>query len=267
MITSRDPRRSSQRFGGCFRCGLRPFRTSCTVEFQPSALEATLSMDRFAINAHGGASKRVDLSPAFPPAIMFRLFFYFEGPIPESLSLLQHLEELWLNRNRLSGVIPAGLGRLPRLRELYLNANDLVGGIPSSFGELGSLEGLDLSWNQLSGDIAPCLGNMVRFACLASTFKNSVFTPSLSWCQEICRTNHAAVTSACGLPLLCGFLLNGSQRYWPQGSRPIDTQLALSFSTRTRNRCSAMSPIPVFEHVGFCSRIPWSRVKLLFSSP
>ncbi len=104
------------------------------------------------------------------------VFLNFEGPIPESLSLLQRLEELWLNRNHLNGVIPAGLGHLPRLRELYLNANELVGGIPSSFGELGSLEGLDLSWNQLSGGIAPCLGNMVRFVCLVSYFENSVFT-------------------------------------------------------------------------------------------
>lgn len=86
-----------------------------------------------------------------------------EGPIPESFSLLQNLEELWLNGNRLSGIIPEGLGHLPHLRELYLNANELVGGIPSSFGELASLEGLNLGWNQLSGGFPASLGNMVRF--------------------------------------------------------------------------------------------------------
>ena len=85
-----------------------------------------------------------------------------QGPIPESLSLLQSLEELWLNGNRLSGSIPEGLGHLPRLRELYLNANELVGCIPSSFSELVRLEGLNLSWNKLSGDFPSCLGNMVR---------------------------------------------------------------------------------------------------------
>lgn len=88
--------------------------------------------------------------------------FEHQGPIPESLSLLRNLEELWLNGNRLSGIIPEGLGRLHHLRELYLNANELVGGIPSSFGGLASLEGLNLGWNQLSGGFPASLGNMVR---------------------------------------------------------------------------------------------------------
>lgn len=84
------------------------------------------------------------------------------GPIPESLSQLNKLEELWLNGNRLSGSIPEGLGCLTHLRELYLNANELVGGIPSSFSKLVNLEGLNVSWNQLSGGFPDCLGNMVR---------------------------------------------------------------------------------------------------------
>lgn len=92
--------------------------------------------------------------------------FHFSGPIPESLSQLHRLEELWLNGNKLNGSIPAGLGHLPHLRELYLNANELVGCIPSSFSNLTNLEGLNVSWNRLSGGFPACLGNMVRpFAC------------------------------------------------------------------------------------------------------
>lgn len=110
-----------------------------------------------------------------------------EGPIPETLSLLQSLQELWLNGNRLTGSIPEGLGRLPHLRELYLNANELVGGIPSSFSELVGLEGLNLSWNKLSGDFPSCLGNMVRISCLVccvfSMFESDCFV-SLRCCRE-----------------------------------------------------------------------------------
>lgn len=87
----------------------------------------------------------------------------FAGPIPESLSQLNRLEELWLHGNRLNGSIPEGLGRLSRLRELYLNANELVGCIPCSFSKLTNLEGLNVSWNQLSGGFPACFGSMVRY--------------------------------------------------------------------------------------------------------
>lgn len=124
-----------------------------------------------------------------------RMSVKHEGPIPESLSLLQSLEELWLNGNRLSGSIPEGLGRLPHLRELYLNANELVGGIPSSFSELVGLEGLNLSWNKLSGDFPSCLGNMVRWSrltvqlrwyrvktgCLPFLFDRTLFQDRCCW--------------------------------------------------------------------------------------
>lgn len=89
------------------------------------------------------------------------LCFPFAGPIPESLSQLGRLEELWLNGNSLNGSIPDGLGYLSRLRELYLNANELEGSIPSSFSKLTNLEGLNVSWNRLSGGFPACLGSMV----------------------------------------------------------------------------------------------------------
>lgn len=89
--------------------------------------------------------------------------FSEQGPIPDSLSQLGNLEELWLNGNRLTGTIPEGLGRLSHLRELYLNANELVGPIPRSFSELTNLEGLNVSWNRLTGGFPSCLANMVRY--------------------------------------------------------------------------------------------------------
>lgn len=125
-----------------------------------------------------------------------------EGPIPESFSLLQNLEELWLNGNRLSGIIPEGLGHLPHLRELYLNANELVGGIPSTFGELSSLEGLNLGWNQLSGGFPASLGNMVRFFqfSLRRVFNHLVLARVLPLNPKRLGSGHEACDSGPPLP-------------------------------------------------------------------
>lgn len=130
---------------------------------------------RFNRAVPGDVAVTVYLLPVHFPSSMRYTFahgyvnIHNEGPIPESLSKLHCLEELWLNGNRLSGSIPDGLASLSHLRQLYLNANELVGDIPSSFSELTNLEGLNVGWNDLSGGFPPCLGNMVRFCLCAVT--------------------------------------------------------------------------------------------------
>ena len=84
------------------------------------------------------------------------------GIIPNEISNLIHLEELYLNDNQLTGGIPSGIGNLVNLKKLYLNDNGLAGGIPNEIGNLDSLKYLDLSNNFLNGLIPSEIGNLTN---------------------------------------------------------------------------------------------------------
>jgi len=75
------------------------------------------------------------------------------GPIPNSFSKLQRLQNLDLGSNSLSGPIPSFLGKLKRLKEVDLSNNKLSGAIPASLGNLQSLSQFNVSFNQLCGAI------------------------------------------------------------------------------------------------------------------
>eukprot|EP01018_Ginkgo_biloba_P031281 Gb_27332 [translate_table: standard] len=53
-----------------------------------------------------------------------------EGHIPEILSQLHHLQELWLDQNQLTGMIPIELGNLTNLKSLRLEGNMVKGYLP-----------------------------------------------------------------------------------------------------------------------------------------
>ena len=82
------------------------------------------------------------------------------GAIPAALGNLGSLKSLWLFSNQLSGPIPAALGNLANLEELELYNNQLSGSIPDELGNLGNMQRLDLHNNQLSGPIPVKLGNL-----------------------------------------------------------------------------------------------------------
>ena len=84
------------------------------------------------------------------------------GAIPPELGSLTNLEELYLYSNQLSGVIPASLGSLTHLEVLYLFRNQLSGAIPPELGSLTNLYRLYLDSNQLSGAIPPELGSLTN---------------------------------------------------------------------------------------------------------
>lgn len=105
-----------------------------------------------------------------PPFALHEWAFVFcltEGTIPESLSRLRNLEELWLNGNRLTGSIPSSIGELSQLRELYLNSNELTGPLPESLSKLTNLEALDVSWNKLTGQFPSSLIKLVSCSAVA----------------------------------------------------------------------------------------------------
>ncbi len=73
------------------------------------------------------------------------------GEIPQGLSALSELRQLWLYENSLKGEIPAALSSLSSLQILNLAANQLIGEIPSELGSLPDLISLGLYENQLNG--------------------------------------------------------------------------------------------------------------------
>ncbi|MFC2141038.1 hypothetical protein ACFLQP_01940 [Acidobacteriota bacterium] len=85
---------------------------------------------------------------------------WLSGSIPPELGNLSNLYRLILEFNQLSGIIPPELGNLSNLVELDLEANYLAGTIPPELGNLINLVELDLENNYLGGSIPPELGNL-----------------------------------------------------------------------------------------------------------
>lgn len=69
--------------------------------------------------------------------------------IPTQFGLLTNLETLDLSVNEFMQTIPQELSQLTKLKELFLNENKLKGGSDGDvFESMKSLEVLDLSWNE-----------------------------------------------------------------------------------------------------------------------
>ncbi|MGD2085931.1 MAG: hypothetical protein PVH61_07090 [Candidatus Aminicenantes bacterium] len=88
------------------------------------------------------------------------------GSIPAELGNLSNLEGLDLGVNQLSGSIPAELGNLSNLEDLWLDSNQLSGSIPPKLGNLSNLEVFSLGENQLNGIIPGELGNLGNLQAL-----------------------------------------------------------------------------------------------------
>jgi Leucine-rich repeat (LRR) protein len=88
------------------------------------------------------------------------------GIIPGSIGTFSNLQVLNLGANQLSGTIPLEIGNLTNLLRLHLHLNQLSGPIPSELGNLSSLQRLWLEGNQLSSSLPPELGNLINLVQL-----------------------------------------------------------------------------------------------------
>ena len=83
------------------------------------------------------------------------------GNIPTEIGNLTQLTKLTVTGNQgLSGNIPIEIGNLTQLTDLDLNFNNLSGNIPTEIGNLTQLTNLDLGSNALSGSIPTEIGNL-----------------------------------------------------------------------------------------------------------
>ncbi|MEN8219751.1 MAG: Calx-beta domain-containing protein, partial [Pseudomonadota bacterium] len=87
------------------------------------------------------------------------------GKFPKKLNKLNKLEKLDLSYNSLTGKIP-DLGKMKNLTELALDHNELEGEIPKQLGNLKNLTGLALSVNILDGKIPKELSNLKKLEWL-----------------------------------------------------------------------------------------------------
>ncbi|KAI9083704.1 hypothetical protein K1719_034293 [Acacia pycnantha] len=82
------------------------------------------------------------------------------GDIPNEISNLTNVNNIYLDENQLSGPIPKSIGKLTMLKELSLANNNLEGNIPNEIRGLANLKIIDLSVNQLFGHIPRGIGNL-----------------------------------------------------------------------------------------------------------
>ncbi|MBN2432036.1 MAG: VCBS repeat-containing protein [Acidobacteria bacterium] len=115
-----------------------------------------------------------------------------------------HVIELNLRDNNLTGTLPDTLRHLVELKRLDLWINHLSGPIPPELGQLTALTYLDLGDNQLSGPLPPELGNLAAL--------------ELFWLNDNALTGPLPDTFANLMALrnvgLCGNELDGTLPAW-----------------------------------------------------
>eukprot|EP01018_Ginkgo_biloba_P027890 Gb_17630 [translate_table: standard] len=122
-----------------------------------------------------------------------------QGALPPEISKMEHVLDIDISVNRLSGHIPATLGGCTQLQYLNLSWNAFQGPIPNSLGQLKSLEDMDLSSNNLSGTIPESLEALKMLRFLNFSFNN--FTGEIP--KQGIFANLTA-TSFMGNSALCG---------------------------------------------------------------
>ncbi len=91
----------------------------------------------------------------------------WDGINTQTINGVEHVTEIYLYNNNLSGQLPTEIGNLTKLTYLSLSGNQLTGSIPTEIGNLTELTYLSLSGNQLTGSIPTEIGNLTNLITLS----------------------------------------------------------------------------------------------------
>lgn len=78
----------------------------------------------------------------------------------------EHIFELWLDNNAISGTIPPEIGNLSSLASLSLSDNAITGSIPTEMGKLTHMQQMWLYANWMEGTVPAELGKMTELKIL-----------------------------------------------------------------------------------------------------
>ena len=82
--------------------------------------------------------------------------------LPEELSQLANIKELYFFNNKIEGSIPSFLGNISTLERISMDGNFLSGTVPSTFNNLDNIQSLDFQRNAISGPL-PSLNTNVAW--------------------------------------------------------------------------------------------------------
>ncbi len=84
------------------------------------------------------------------------------GTLPKSISNLTALKVFNLHKNNITGIIPNSISYPKELKSLKLSLNNLYGQIPKEIVVMNNLEYLDLFFNNLSGKLPKDISNLTK---------------------------------------------------------------------------------------------------------
>ncbi|GAB2228002.1 hypothetical protein Droror1_Dr00009831 [Drosera rotundifolia] len=90
--------------------------------------------------------------------IFFHKLPHLTGTIPESITKLTRLTQLWITWTNVTG-FPDFISKIPTLTYINLSFNNLTGTIPPSLSVLNNVNYVDLSRNKLTGPIPESFGS------------------------------------------------------------------------------------------------------------
>ncbi|XP_059633800.1 receptor-like protein EIX2 [Cornus florida] len=111
---------------------------------------------------------------------------YLVGELPDSIGILENLQNLYLSGNFFWGSIPKSIGNLSNLQKLDISSNQMNGTIPESFGQLSKLIDLNLNWNSWEGVIITDahlinLTGLKYFQIDTYKFRSVIFNVTYEW--------------------------------------------------------------------------------------
>lgn len=127
-----------------------------------------------------------------------------QGPLPEQLGALSHLQSLNLSSNELTGSLPVSIGQLQTESGVWLDHNQLSGSMPQAWCNASVTSAMHVDYNAgLYGAVPQCLqGRLQQGSSYAGTgliqADNSIEASSSSGSSNSSGNNSSGSSSAVG---------------------------------------------------------------------